>query len=82
MVIVFEAGKVGIRSRFQEWLESILPWYDQDRERAKTARYQQQLVESKRVRFDANHVVASSRTDRRSEMRASYHRATRRLAKR
>jgi RecB family exonuclease len=70
---------VRVRSRFAAWLESILPWYDQDRERAKFARFQQQIVESQKIRHAANHVIADSRRQRRGNMRSSFRAAGDRL---
>jgi hypothetical protein len=76
-----EVIDVRFRSRFAEWLESVLPWYDVDRERAKYERFQQQLTESRKIRYAANHVVADSRRDRRGNMRSSFRAAGDRLGR-
>ena len=76
---VIGAPDMGVRERFQEWLESLLPWYDQDKERAKFAQYMQQVQTSRKVRTDADHLIASSRRDRRQDLRKSFHDASNRL---
>ena len=73
---------VRFRSRFAAWLESILPWYDQDREAAKYEQYKLQVDLSRRVRGEANHLIADSRRDRRGNMRNSFRAAGRRLGER
>ncbi len=73
---------VGVRSRFAGWLETVLPWYDRDREAAKYAQFEKQIDTSRKVRVSAQLVISSSRRDRRDNMRESFRAAGRHLGAR
>lgn len=70
---------VRLRSRFAEWLETILPWYDRDKEAAKWATFEKQIDTSRKVRVSAQLVISSSRRDRRDNMRESFRAAGRHI---
>ena len=77
-----EVLDVRFRARFSEWLESILPWYDQDRERAKFEQFKAQVDTSRKVRISAELAISSSRRDRRANMRESFRAAGHTLGRR
>jgi len=80
--VTAEVLDVRFRARFSEWLESILPWYDQDRERAKFEQFKAQVDTSRKVRFSAEMEVSRSRRDRRGNLRESFRAAGHQLGKR
>jgi stalled ribosome alternative rescue factor ArfA len=73
---------MGLRSRFQSWLEEVLPYADRATAKRAQAKYERQLAKSNDVQAEATSAILEARRERRAHLRGSYQRADERLARR